>query len=127
MANWQVEIEELHGTFQAYFRGTLDTLDRVDAALGDDFTIVSPHGLESSRADTMSALRAGHGHARALEITVTDMALVAATDEILVARYIENHVLPGQANRRLSTVVFAVDVAGPNGLRWHRVHETWMT
>lgn len=127
MLNWQAEVEELHAVFQAYFLGTLDTLDRVEAALGNDFTIVGPHGIEASRAETMQALRAGHGHASTLEITVTEMALVVATPEILVARYVENHVLADRTNHRLSTVVFTVDETGPNGLRWQRVHETWVS
>ena len=126
MTGWQTEIEELHVTFEAYFLGTLDTLDRVEQALADDFTIVGPYGIESSRAETMSALRDAHGHTDSLEISITDLALLLETSECLVARYVENHQLGEQTNHRLSTVVFAKDDAAPNGLRWRRVHETWL-
>ena len=93
MMRWQNEIEELHDVFEAYFLGTIDTLERVEQVLADDFTIVGPDGIEPSRAMTMQALRAAHGHTSSLRITVTDAALVAETSDSLVARYIENHQL----------------------------------
>ena len=66
MMRWQNEIEELHDVFEAYFLGTIDTLERVEQVLADDFTIVGPDGIESSRAMTMQALRAAHGHTSSL-------------------------------------------------------------
>ena len=126
MMRWQNEIEELHDVFEAYFLGTIDTLERVEQVLADDFTIVGPDGIESSRAMTMQALRAAHGYTSSLRITVTDAALVAETSDSLVARYIENHQLSDRTNHRLSTVVFTSHATAPNGLQWRRVHETWL-
>ena len=123
--NWQAEIEELHELFEAYFLGTENSLDRVEAALAPDFTVVGPHGVTSSRADTMQALRAGHGHTDSLEITVTELSLLVETADTLVAQYVENHALADRTNHRVSTVVFTNDDNAPNGLLWRRVHETW--
>ena len=127
MENWKAEIEELHDVFQTYFLGTTDSLDRVEAALGDDFTIVGPGGVESSRANTMQALRTAHGHTTSLAITVTEARLLVETADTLVVRYIENHALADQTNHRVSTVVFTKHDNAPNGLLWRRVHETWLT
>ena len=126
MSNWLQEIEELHDVFESYFLGTTDSLARVDAALGADFTIVGPTGIESSRKETMQALVAGHAHTSSLAITITEPELVLETSDVVVARYVENHQLSSRTNHRLSTVVFLVDDQAPNGLLWHRVHETWL-
>lgn len=125
-AAWQAEIEELHQVFEAYFLGTIDTLDRVEQALAPDFTIVGPHGVEATRVETLEALRAGHAHTKSLAITVTDAALLFETPDVLIARYVENHQLAERTNHRLSTVVFTPDDAAPLGLSWRRVHETWL-
>ena len=126
MTKWREEIEELHDVFEAYFLGATDSLERVEAALGVDFTIVGPNGVESSRAETMQALVSGHGHTASLLITVTEPHLLIENDDLLIASYIENHQLVDRTNHRRSTVVFSKDDAGPNGLQWHRVHETWI-
>jgi hypothetical protein len=126
MVNWQTEVEELHDVFEAYFLGTLNSLDRVDVALAPDFTIVSPDGAESSRSDTMQALRAGHGHTTSLAITVTEPVLLLEESDTVIGRYVENHALKDRTNHRISTVVFSRDDGAPNGLLWRRVHETWM-
>jgi hypothetical protein len=126
MVSWQDEIKELHDVFEAYFLGTIETLDRVEQVLADDFTIVGPDGIESTRAMTIQALRAAHGHIGTLAIKVTDAALVVENGDILVARYVENHHLADRTNRRLSTVVFTRLDTAPNGLEWRRVHETWL-
>jgi hypothetical protein len=44
----------------------------------------------------------------------------------VIATYVEHHQLRDRANHRLATVVFRVDPEGSNGLRWLRVHETWV-
>ena len=129
MDKWRQEIEELHDVFETYFLGTTDSLDRVEAVLSDDFTIVGPHGVTSSRADTVKALRAGHAHTSSLRITITDARLLVAEADVLVASYVENHELATGTNHRQSTVVFSqagADGAAPNGLLWRRVHETWL-
>jgi len=124
--NWQSEIDELHAFFQAYFLGQTDSLDRADAALADDFVIVSPDGRESDRAATMAALLAGHGHTESLVISTTSHELISESGDLVVASYVESHALSTRSTHRKSTVVFVVDDARPNGLAWLRVHETWI-
>jgi hypothetical protein len=127
MSKWREEIEELHDVFEAYFLGLIDSLERVDAALAVDFTIVGPHGVESSRVETMQALIDAYGHTTSLLITVTEPRLLVETGDLLMASYIENHQLVDRTNHRCSTVIFSKDDTGPNGLLWRRVHETWIT
>ena len=124
---WRTEIDELHAFFEAYFLGRLERTDigRVERALARDFTMLGPDGTESDRATTLSAIENGHDHTEALEITVTEHRLIASTDDHVVATYVENHTLADRTNHRVATVVFTRDPAGPNGLRWVRVQETW--
>ena len=127
MAGWEREIVELHEFFERLFLGQTESLDRADQALASDFTMAGPHGVLSQRADVMGQLGAGIGHASELSIRVEDPRLILETDDTIVAEYIEVHGLSGDRhNRRRSTVVFKKDADGPNGLRWLRVHETWI-
>jgi len=120
---WSEEIDGLH----AFFVGTESSLDRVEAVLAPDFSIVGPHGVESDRETTMQMLRDGHAHTTHLSITTSDHRLLLSTEETIVATYVEQHQLRDRQNRRLTTVVFIPDAAAPNGLLWSRAHETWLT
>ncbi len=124
--NWQREIDDLHAYFQAYFLGTEDSLEPVEAALHADFSMVGPHGGQSNRDETIAAVRNGHAHTKSLEIWITDHRLLYETTEVLVAGYVEHHRLSDRSNHRLSTVVFVETPDAPNGVRWLRVHETWL-
>lgn len=126
MESWEREIVELHEHFEAYFLGTIDSLDRVEAALAPEFTMAGPDGGVAPRAKVMSALLAGHAHATSLRISISDTALLAAGDEFVVASYVENHELADRSNHRRTTVVFVKETAAPNGLQWLRAHETWI-
>lgn len=125
--DWHTEIVELHEAFEAWFLGESDSLDRVEAALDSRFTIVGPNGSETDRTDTIRQIEAGRGHTDDLKIVTSDHRLLDATDDLVVARYVEAHQWPdGRSNRRLSTVIFRRDPTGPHGVRWLRVHETWL-
>ncbi len=128
MEPWHREVIELHEFFEGYFLGTLPVNDlaRVEDALDRDFTILGPDGSESDRAATLAAIGQGHDHTKSLKITITEARLLSETDELIAARYIENHELSTGSNHRWSTAVFRQDPAGPNGLRWLTVHETWV-
>ena len=124
---WATEIIELHEFFEQLFLGTTDSLDRADRALAAEFTMAGPNGTLSPRATVMSQLKAGIGHSTELSIAVEGLELLVETDDLVVAEYIEVHGLrDDRSNRRRSTVVFRKDPDGPNGLRWLRVHETWI-
>ena len=127
MDDWQREIDELHAFFEAYFLGTNHSMDRVEQALAPDFTMVGAHGVTSDRAATVAAISDGHGHTQSLRIVCSEHRLLAETDELVVAAYVESHELAERSNHRQSTVIFRRDAAAPNGLLWVRVHETWLT
>lgn len=127
--DWQTEIDQLHAFFEGYFLGTIasDEMGRFADVLGDGFTIVGPHGEESSRDETLAMVRQGHGHTSDMTIRCVDHRLLHADGDTIVATYVEEHRwADGRSNQRLATVVFATDRAMPNGLRWVRVHETWV-
>lgn len=126
MAEWRQEIVDLHEHFEAYFLGTIDSLERVEIALADDFTIAGPDGSISDRAQTLAALRDGHAHSESMKIVISAMNPLVENGALVVASYIESHELALRSNHRLSTVVFRCDDAAPNGVRWVRVHETWL-
>lgn len=123
---WRDEIVELHEFFEAYFLGTESSLGRAESALAPEFTIVTPDGAESDRAGTLEMLRNGHAHATELSITTTDHRLIAGTDEVVVAGYVEHHQFGHRENHRCSTVVFIADPGAPNGWSWRHVQETWL-
>lgn len=125
-SNWQREIVELHDVFEAYFLGDIDDLDRVEAALAEDFTFVGTDARTTTRDGILTGLEAGHGLARSLEISSTDHRLVFEDGDIVVVEYVERQKLADHENRRLSTVIFSVSESAPNGLLWRRVHETWI-
>ena len=127
--NWQTEIDELHAFFEGYFLGTIavDDMGRFADVLDDGFTIVGPHGETSSRDETLAMVRQGHAHTSDMTIRCVDHRLLHADGDTVVATYVEeHHWADGRANRRLATVVFTADASMPNGLRWVRVHETWV-
>jgi hypothetical protein len=126
MGTWSDEITELHDFFEAYFRGTETSLDRVEAVLAAPFSIVGPDGTESDRASTIAMLRAGHEEVRELDMSTSDHRLLLDSGDALVATYVEHHHLDAGDTRRHSTVVFTRDASTPNGVKWLRVHETWI-
>jgi hypothetical protein len=128
MEAWHREIVELHEFFEGYFLGTIgaDDIGRLEAALAADFTIVGPGGGESTRAQTVAAIREGHAHRSQLEVTITDARLLVDRPDVVIARYVEHHQLGDTMSERLSTVVFTREPGAPNGLRWRTVHETWL-
>lgn len=128
MEAWHREIVELHKFFEGYFLGTIgvDDVERLEAALAIDFTIVGPGGGVSTRAETVAAARGGHGSASQLGITIIGAHPLVDESDVVVARYVERHESADGTTSRLSTVVFTRDPGAPNGLVWRTVHETWL-
>ena len=125
MDPWLREVTELHDYFEAYFLGEVAGLDRVEAALAPDFTMVGPGGTTSSRPETITMIASGHAHTNSLKMTITEPDLLFEDDASLVAAYVENQQWADASNQRLTTVVFTKDDSAPNGLLWRRIHETW--
>ena len=125
--DWVREIDELHEYFEAYFLGTTSSLDRLEAALAPGFTMTSPDGSVSGRAESVRMVADGHAHTSSLRIETTDHHLVVETGQVTVASYIETHHLAERRNDRRTTVVFERSAEAPNGLRWLHAQETWIS
>ena len=124
------EIRALHRFFEGWLSGRLsdtgEAFRRLDRALAADFSLIHPSGEERSRTDIVAGLRRAHGQRPGLTIEIRDVRLRAAGDELLAATYEEWQFDEETNDGRLSTVLFARDEEGPNGLRWVHVHETWL-
>ncbi len=123
---WRAEIDDQHRYLEALFLGSETSLDRAEQSFHADYTFVGPNGETADRRATLEMLRQGIGHTSQLTLTVSDHRLLFESDEIVVAEFVERHDLARGANERRCTVVFVVDAAGPNGLRWLRTHESWI-
>ena len=123
--NWEREIADLHRFFEQWFKGEVDSLDRVEAALDPGFTIVGPGGGVLERSEIIEIIARDRGQRPDLRISTTEHRLLDATDDRLVTAYVEEHHGPDGETRRHSTAIFAIDEDAPNGVRWIRVHETW--
>lgn len=119
------EIEELHVEFERWFRGEIDSLDRVEQALADDFTLVPPGGVTVARPDLIMGLKRAHG-AVELSIDIRNPIVRWSGAQGLLVSYEEWQRTSDKLNGRQSTVLFVPDVDAPNGLKWVHVQETWM-
>jgi hypothetical protein len=122
------EIEALHEFFVAWYTGTTDDFDRVEAALGARFEMIHPDGNRVSRAAILDSIRETNGSydPGAFDIDIRAVEMVDSGDGYAVVRYEEWQTTPDEENGRLSTVVFNTDDDTPSGLSWVTVHETWL-
>jgi len=127
MDAWEREVVELHEVFEAYFLGTMaNDLSRVEAALAPEFSMVAPSGDEVNRTEIMEYLQAAYGTLAQFKIWIEDVRVQFQSDELVLASYIEAQSSSDGETRRRSSVMFRRDAGGPNGLRWLRLHETWL-
>ena len=89
--DWQAEIREFHEYFERLFLGTETSLERAEVVLAPTFSMAAPDGAIHDRTAIIAMLRDGIGHTSSLSIETTDYQLISATDELIVARYIETH------------------------------------
>ena len=120
------EVEQLHDTFERWFQGELDDLSRVEAALSPDFGFVTPRGDIIDRDTVMAGLAAGRG-SRHIRIEIRQVAVRRYDSTSALATYEEWHHHADYTTTRCSSVTFEFDVAGPNGVRWRHLHESWIT
>ena len=120
------EIVELHDFFDGVFNGTRSDLERLSGVLAEGFSLVGPSGAVMDRAGTIAAIEAAQGARLGLRVSTEDHALLVEQGGVIVASYVEVHTTDDEQTRRLTTVVFTTDRSAPNGLRWERVHETWL-
>lgn len=127
------EVTDLHQFFQEWFTGDLppgeEAFHRLEAALADDFEIISPGGTRSRRAEMLQTLRSAYGEFRQppLRIWIENFQGRSLADGIFLATYEEWQQHGSQPKRgRLSTVLFRRVPEAPGGVRWVHVHEVWM-
>jgi len=119
------EVERLHDVFEKWFGNELENLDRVEAALGDTFSIVMPDGGIVAREQLMTGLNNSRD-SRHVRIKIRNVQMQWRHRDAVVATYEEWQEQAEFVTGRLSTVVFKLDGRAPNGLRWEHVHETWL-
>ena len=123
------EIVDLHAFFQDWFRGEADAsaFGRLDAALADEFVIITPQGRSVRRSGIIEGVRSQYGCDPQASLAIRGVTLQEACESMAVLTYEEWQGRYGQpATGRLSTVVFGVREQAPHGLVWLHVHETWL-
>ena len=95
-----------------------------EAALADEFTIVSPAGETVGRADLLAGFRAARGVMPDVTIDIRNASLVREADGLAIVRYEEWQLHPALANQRVSTAVFVAAPDSPLGWSWFTLHET---
>ena len=131
------EIVGLHRFFEGWFNGRLPATDeaffRFESALGDGFEMVTPTGVVRDRAGVLAAVRGAHpGRAVGegepnLSISIRNVRILRAWVGHVLVTYEEHQTRGGEAlPTRISTALLDAHDAGPNGLRWIHLHETWI-
>jgi hypothetical protein len=122
------EIEELHAAFVRWMGpGDDAAFARFEAAFAPGFSMVGPSGARLNRDGVLDMLRSRRAaFGPEFRIEIRDPVALAAGPGFVAIGYDEIQAgRPGLLNRRASAV-FLLDSAGPNGLRWLLVHETWI-
>jgi len=130
MTDWQREIDQLHELFATWIGGAdeqaEDALGRLERALAETFTFITPSGELLDREGILGAVRGARGARPGLAIRIRESRLLHSAGDCLVVAYEEWQEAAGERTGRLSTVVFRRRAAAPNGLTWLHVHETWI-
>ena len=120
------EIEELHQFFADWYHGQAESIDRVERALADDFTMVSPSGALVARAEVIAGIVENRGKTT-IGIEVRQIQVRLIDDDEALATYEEWHHHADYSTSRQSSALFSRDSAAPHGWSWRHVHETWIT
>jgi len=125
------EVTDLHVFFEAWLGGTMEKtpggLSRLEGALADGFTLVTPQGARLKRSEVIESLRAAHGsRSGSFRIAILEPVLLCLRPPLAVLGYIEEQDMGGAVTRRRSTAVFEECADGRKGVRWLTLHETWI-
>ena len=119
------EVARLHQFFQDWFLGKLDeaAFIQCDEALAPGFTIVTPGGELIERNQILSAIRRHRGGEPPNFRINTVGRSCQRVRGVHISTY-EEHQTGTRSTVRLSTAVIG---EADGALRWHSVHETWIT
>jgi len=134
VAACEKEVVELHEFFVLWFAGKLpdEAFDTFLARFSDDFEMVTPSGTTVTKAG-LGGMRAAKGSNAAWRIYIEELRLrvvPASGGRIVTGTYWElqqGAKASAPTNGRISTPLLELDAsARPNGVRWLRLHETWL-
>ena len=124
------EVVDLHTFFQGWLGGVLPDDDAVFArfAAANDpaFTLISPDGSIADSVETSAWIRAAHGTRRGFRLWTDAHRMHFQDGNIALVTYREWQMRDDATNVRLSTALFRIAPAAPNGVAWVHVHETWL-
>ncbi len=119
------EVARLHQFFEDWFHGTLpeSAFSDCEAALAPGFTIVTPGGQLVDRDEILTAIRRHRG-GEPPEFSIETVPRGCQQVRGLHISAYEERQTGARSTIRLSTALIG-EVDG--ALRWHSVHETWIT
>lgn len=121
------EVADLHAAFARWFRGEEQSFDSIAQAFAADFSMTTPDGRQIAEPLVSEGLRRAKGSRGAdFRIWIERIRPVVETPEIVAVIYDECQHADGQDTRRHVTALFRRASAAPLGVRWLRVHETWV-
>ena len=124
------EVEDLHAAFTSWMGvgGDPSVFARFEAAFAAGFSMVGPDGRRRDRAAVLDMLRGARGaFGDGFAIRIDACTPLAAAPGVTAIGYDEiQSGRPGPTHRR-ATALLLHDPAGPNGMRWLAVHETWVS
>ena len=127
------EVVELHAFFEAWLGGTGPctgaAFARLEEALGESFSMVSPDGKRVARAEVIAQLRQAYGsrgRAGRLRMAILEPEVLVLDPPVVIIGYVEEQDTNGALTRRRSTAVLGAAVQDAGRLRWLALHETWI-
>ena len=122
------ETQQLHAFFVAWFRGQKDAdFMRCEAALADDFCMVTPDGEVHDRTAVVERLRSAHGSfGPDFVIEIVDPRATWQSNAAVLLEFIERQYRSGQTTSRRSCGLFTDEPTAPRGVVWRHLQETWM-
>jgi hypothetical protein len=127
------EVVALHGFFQAWLGGTgPDTpaaFARLEAALAETFTMVTPEGKRLPRAEVLDKLRQAYGSRGRrgnFKITIREPEALHLDPPLVVLGYVEEQDGEGGLTRRRSTAILVAAAQHGEQPQWLALHETWI-
>jgi hypothetical protein len=124
------EAHELHAFFAAWFRaghGPVPDFRRLEAALADDFRMVTPDGRLQDRATVVERVRAARaGAPDDFRITVREARAVWQAPGAVLLEFVEQQYRGSKGTSRRSTALLTDGPGAPNHVVWRHLQETWI-